>query len=138
MLCKMKNQAHYRIDPIDRPFRFSWDFCVVWALLATPTFLLTRHMGFGPWYSYVGLLILLSLFSAFVLYGPVLLARQVFRSGSRGRLVARALLAILLVAVLLFGGLYFSGLYTESRARVMASFFIIAATLFLSWRTERK
>jgi hypothetical protein len=96
------------MQPVDKPFRFTWDFCVVWALLVVPTFLLTRHSDFvSPWYSYAGVLILLPLFAAFGLYGPVLLVRQIFRSGSRGWFVARMFFAILLVAVLLFGGLFF-------------------------------
>ena len=126
------------MEPIDRPFRFTFDFCVVWALLVLPTFLLTRHMNFRPWYSYAGILILLSLFAAFVLYGPVLLVRQIIRSGTRGWFVVRIFLAILLVAVLLFGVLYFSGFYSESRARILAYFFAAAATVFLSWRTEQR
>lgn len=126
------------MQPIDRPFRFTWDFCVVWAILVVPTFLLTRHLDFHPWYSYAGILILSPLFAAFILYGPVLLVRQVFRSGSRGGFVARLFFAILLVAVLLFGGLFLSGFYTESRARILAFFFAAAATMFLSWRTEQR
>lgn len=125
------------MQTIDRPFRFTSDFCVVWALLVVPTFLLTHRSDFGPWYSYAGILILLPLFAAFVLYGPVLLVRQVIRSGSRGWFVARMFLAILLVAVLLFGGLFLSGFYTESRARILAFVFAAAATMFLSWRSER-
>lgn len=126
------------MEPIDRPFRLTWDFCIAWALLVVPAFLLTRHMDFSPWYSYACLLILLPLFAAFVLYGPVLLARQIFRSGARGSYIARVFLAILLVAVLLFGGLYFSGFYTEGRAQIPAFFFMATATLFLSWRTEKR
>ena len=126
------------MQPIDKPFRFTWDFCVVWALLVVPVFLLTRHMDFHPWYSYAAILILLPLFSALVLYGPVLLVRQIFHSGSRGWFVARMFLAMLLVAVLLFGGLFLSGFYTESRARFLAFIFAATATIFLSWRTEQK
>jgi hypothetical protein len=125
------------MQPVDKPFRFTGDFCVVWALLVVPTFLLTRHSDFvSPWYSYASVLILLPLFAAFALYGPVLLVRQIFRSGSRGWFVARMFFAILLVAVLLFGGLFLSGYYTEGRARILAFFFAAAATMFLSWRTE--
>src|SRR6516164_66905 len=126
------------MEPIDRPFHFTWDFCVVWALLVVPTFLLTRHLDFQPWYSYAGILILLPLFAAFALYGPVLLIHQIIRSGYRGRFVARRFFATLLVAALLFVGLRLSGFYTESRASILAFFFVGAATLFLSWRPEEK
>ena len=83
------------MQSIDRPFRFTWDFVVVWALLVVPAFLLTRRSDFGPWYSYCGILILLPLFAAFVLYGPVLLARQIICSDSRGWFVARLFISII-------------------------------------------
>ena len=124
------------MQPVDRPFRFSWDFCAVWALLAVPTFLLTRHMDLGPWYSYCGCIILVSLFATFVLYGPVLLSRQIVRSGTHGWFVLRVLISILLVGVLLFVGLLVSGFYSRSNARILAFFFVAAATVYLHWRTD--
>ena len=125
------------MQAIDRPFRFGWDFCVVWALLVVPVFFLTRSFDAGPWYSEAALLVLVSLFATFVLYGPVLLARQVIHSGARGRFAIRVLLSIVLTAVLLFGGLFFSGAYTESRARILGFIFTAGATAYLSWRLER-
>ena len=122
---------------IDRPFRFTWDFCVVWMLLVVPTFFLTRRHDFGPWYSQASLLIVAPLLATFVLYGPVLLFRQVIRSGARGWFVARVFLSIVFVAALLLGGLLLSGFYTESRARMLAFVFIIAAIVYLHWRQER-
>ena len=121
---------------IDRPFRFTWDFCIVWMLLAVPTFLLTLRHDFGPWYSQAALLVVAPLFATFVLYGPVLLFRQVTRSGSRGRFVARLFLSIVFVAALFLGGLLPSGFYTEGRANIFASVFIIAAIVYLHWRQE--
>jgi len=127
------------MEPIDRPFRLTWDFCIVWALLAAATFLLTRRTDFNnPWYSYAAFLILLPLFATFVLYGPVLLARQIIRSGSRGRFIAQMLLALFLAAVMLFGALYFSGYYTESRAWLLVYLIWPLATVFLSWRMGRR
>ncbi len=125
------------MQAIDRPFRFTRDFCVVWALLVVPAFFVTRRQDVGPWYSEGAFLILVPLFATFVLYGPVLLVRQVIRSGSRGRFVARVLFSIVLAAALLFGGLLLSGIYTESLARILAFVFTIAATVYLSWRLER-
>ena len=92
---------------------------------------------FGPWYSEAAFLILAPLFATFVLYGPVLFARQVVPSGSRGWFVARVFLSIVLAAALLLGGLLASGFYTESRARIIAFVFVVAATVYLSWRLER-
>src|SRR5271168_4969164 len=129
------------MQPIDKPFRFTFDFCIVWALLAVPVFLLARHSDFvSPWYTYAGLLILLSLFAAFVLYGPVLLVRQVTRSGSRGFIVMRIFISLLLVAVLIFGGIVFIRfLHGEpgTFGRVCFCIFVGVATTFLSWRSER-
>jgi len=122
---------------IDRPFRFTWDFCVVWLLLVLPTFVLTRSQDFGPWYSRAAVLILLPMFATFVLYGPVLLVRQVIGSGSRGWLVARVLVSIISVGALLLGGLLLSGFYTQTRARIIAFVFIIVATIYLHWKLER-
>jgi hypothetical protein len=124
------------MQQIDRPFRLTWDFLVVWALLVVPVFLVTHHADLGPWYSYCGILILLPLIATFVLYGPVLLVRQIVRSGSRGWFVARVFLSITLVAVLLFGGLYLSGFYTSSHARILAFLFSAAAVAYLNWRLE--
>jgi hypothetical protein len=124
------------MQPIDRPFRFSWDFCVVWALLAVPTFFFTRRVDIGPWYSHYGCIILISLFATFVLYGPVLLSRQIVRSGSHGGVVLRVLISILLVAVLLFMGLMVSGFYSRGNARILAFFFVVMAIVYLHWRTD--
>src|SRR5258708_4366532 len=100
------------MQPVDRPFRFTLDFVVVWGLLAVPSFCLIRSADVGPWYSEIAVLILLSLFATFVLYGPVLLTRQIFRSGSRGGFIAGVFLSVLGFAVLLFGGLWVLGYYT--------------------------
>ena len=121
---------------IEQPFRFTWDFCIVWILLVVPTFFLTRAHDFGPWYSRAAFLIFVPMFATFVLYGPVLLVRQVVRSGSRGWFVARVFLSIVLVAALVFGGLLLSGSYTQSRARILALAFIITAVVYLHWREE--
>lgn len=125
------------MQAIDRPFLFTRDFCVVWALLVVPAFLLTRSRDVGPWYSEAALLILAPLFAAFVLYGPVLLVRQVIQSGSRGWFVARLFISIVLTASLLLGVLLISGFYTEGRGHIFASAFTSAATGYLSWRLER-
>ena len=125
------------MQTIDRPFRFTLDFCVVWALLTVPAFLLTRRMDIGPWYSDCAFLIVVPLFATFALYGPGLLMRQFVRSGSRGWFVARVFLSVVLVAILLFGGLLVSGFYTESRSRILAFVFMAAATVYLNWRLKR-
>ena len=114
------------------------DFGVVWALLAVPTFFLIRPADIGPWYSETAALILLPLFATFVLYGPVLLARQIICSGSHGWFVARVLLSIVMFALLLFGGLFLSGKYTETGARLLAFVFSAFATAYLHWRLRHE
>jgi len=124
------------MQPIDRPFRFSWDFCVVWAFLTAVTFALTRHSEWAEiGLSYVAILILLPFFATFVLYGPVLLARQIIRSGSRGWFVARVLLSILLAAVLFAAVLFFTG-HADGASSWSASAFV--AILYLHWRLRDK
>jgi hypothetical protein len=124
------------MQPIDRPFRFTRDFIVVWALLAVPVFLLMHRSDFGPWYSFCNILILLPLFAAFVLYGPVLLARQIIRSGSRGWFVACVLISVLLVTALFFVGLYVSG-RGKDVSGIWGGVAACVATIYLSWRLER-
>ena len=108
----------------------------MWALLVVPAFVLTHRSDLGPWYSYCGVLILLPLFATFALYGPVLLARQIIRAGSRGWFVARVFFSVIVVAALLFGGLYISGFYTRGDAGILAFLFTAAATVYLNWRLK--
>jgi hypothetical protein len=126
------------MQPIDRPFRLTLDFLVVWALLAVPAFFLVRRTDVGPWYSQAAALILLPLFATFVLYGPVLLTRQIFRSGSRGLFVARVLLSILMFTICFFAGLWLSGYYTEARAQILAFAFSSLAITYLHWRLRHE
>ena len=129
--------AEPAMEPIDRRFRFSRDFCVVWALLAVPVFFFLRERDVGPWYSEGAFLIVVPLFATFVLYGPVALVRQVIGSGSRGLFVAPVFVSIVVTAALLLCGLLISGFYSESRARAIAFVFTGAATVYLNWRLER-
>jgi hypothetical protein len=124
------------MKPIDRPFRFTWDFCLVWAFLVVLAFLLTRKLDLGPWYSHCTVLILLSLFAAFALYGPILIARQIVRSGAHGRLVLRTLISIILAAVFIFGGLFVLGFCSPGNAQIFAFFFVAIAIVYLHWRTD--
>jgi len=126
------------MQAIDRPFRFTRDFVFVGILLAIPTFFLIRRADVWPWYSQLAALVLLPLFATFVLYGPVLLTRQIFQSGSRGGFVARVFFSILMFAVLFFGGLWVSGYYTESRAQILAFTFSSVATAYLHSRLKHE
>jgi len=125
------------MQPIDRPFRPSWDFFVAWSLLALPTFLMTRQMlSDQPWYSYCALVLVVSLFATIILYGPVLLARLIIRSGSRGWFVARVLISVLLATLLFAAVLVFTGRGDHaSWWSGTASFVAIA---YLHWRLRDK
>ncbi|MGH7950830.1 MAG: hypothetical protein ACREFE_02770 [Limisphaerales bacterium] len=91
------------MKPIDQPFRFTCDFCVVWLILSVPIYFLaqrldTLHTTWSHWI----LTVLLSLLATFVFYGPVLLVRQIVRSGSRGWFVVRVALTIVLAVAIFF------------------------------------
>src|ERR1700733_4377313 len=103
------------MSEIDKPFRFTWDFCLVWAFLAVPIWFVIRHTDFATWYSHGALIVVGSLLATFILYGPVLLLRQIIRSGSRGWFVLRVFLSVIIVTSLLFGVLFISGFWTETR-----------------------
>ena len=120
------------MQPIDRPFRFTLDFAVVWVLLAFPAFFLIRSADIGPWYSKAAMLLLLPLFAAFVIYGPVLLARQIIRSGTRGWFVLRVLLSILVGGTLFAAIMLFTG-HGEHAAYWTGTASLIA-TAYLHWR----
>ena len=121
------------MQPIDRPFRFTWDFCVVWSFLTVITFFLTRRSELAEIrLSYVAILILLPFFATFILYGPVLLALQIVRSDAPGWFVARVLVSILLVAVLIAVIMLFTGRGDHGAWWSGAASF--AAVAYLHWR----
>ena len=118
---------------IDRPFRFSWDFCFVWLVFfGVAWYGIPRSKGA---YSYEHPLksLLFSLVATFLVYGPVLLARQIVRSGSRGRFVGRVLASILFFIVLAGSVFYFIP-YTDARGHLFAFAVAFGATLYLHWR----
>jgi hypothetical protein len=125
------------MQPIDRPFRFTWDFCVVWAFLTVVTLFVTQGSELAQIrVSYFAILILLPFFATFVLYGPVLLARQIIHSGSRGCFVARVLISILLAAVLFAAIMLFTGYGDHGSWWSGAASF--AAIAYLHWRLRNE
>ncbi len=125
------------MQPIDRPFRFTLDFCSVWLVLAVPTYFVTRRWDIQePIWAFCIFVVLLSLFATFCIYGPVMLARQIIHSGSHGWFVARVLLSILLVTGLFFGGLYISG-HGKDVSSIWSGVAAFVATIYLQWRLER-
>jgi hypothetical protein len=126
------------MKPIDQPFRPKWDFFVAWAFLAVATFLLTRQMEQDEgWYAYSAILILLSLFATIIIYGPVLLVRQIIRSDSRGWFVARVALTIVIAASIFFLGFH---LFAPGKEVPVLWIGIISglATFYLNWKINRR
>ena len=126
------------MQPIDRQFRFTLDICIVWVVLLLPSYLLLRHsdMWHARWDDYI-ILTFVSLFATFLIYGPVLLVRQIIRSGSRGWFVARVFLSILLVTILFFVGLYISG-HGRDVSSIWGGLAAYAATFYLHLRTDER
>jgi hypothetical protein len=124
------------MEPIDKPFRFTWDFCFVWILLAAPVaFLVWKCDPLAAIWSHLILLLLLSLFATFVIYGPILLVRQIVGSGSRGLLVFRVFVSTVLVIAL-----FFCALSVFGHGRDIPGFwvFVVAgvSTAYLNWRID--
>jgi hypothetical protein len=123
---------------VDKPFRFTWDFCVVWTLLLVATIYLLPRWGGQSAVEHYGLVFFIALFATFLLYGPVLLVQQVLASGSRGWFVARVFLSVIIVAAIFLGAMYWLGFYTEWRARIFAFFLVACATAYLQSRLDRQ
>jgi len=93
-------------------------------------------MWHARWDDYI-ILTFVSLFATFLIYGPVLLVRQIIRSGSRGWFVARVFLSILLVTILFFVGLYISG-HGRDVSSIWGGLAAYAATFYLHLRTDER
>jgi hypothetical protein len=126
-----------RSHEIDKPFRFTWDFCAIWLVFfAIALYALPTSQG-ARFYEHPLGSLLLSLFATFLIYGPVLLVRQIVRSGSRGWFVGRALLSVLFV-LLASAGIFHFIPYTPSRGHLFAFVAALVATVYLQWRLERE
>jgi hypothetical protein len=90
---------------IDKPFHVSRSFAIVWGCLAASVGVLVFRHYHGMFYEKLIVTTLGSLYATFCLYGPILLARQVVRSGGRGRFVLQILLATLVGLALVIGGI---------------------------------
>ena len=123
------------MQPIDKPFRFTWDFCLVWAALAVAIFFIARRWDLGPWYSRVAFFIVGPFIATFFVYGPVLFVRQIIRSGSRGLFIARVFLTIVLVTALFFSILSFLG-HGKDISAVWALAVAGMATAYLHWKID--
>ena len=114
---------------IDKPFRVTWSFAFIWAGLAAAVggLVFRRHEGW--WIEKLALTLLGSLYAAFCLYGPIVLARQVKRSGGRGWHVLRVLLLIVIGFTFLVGGLEIVGCHAASGELAFVLTFFVFANL---------
>jgi hypothetical protein len=126
-----------RRHEIDRSFRFTWDFCLVWLVFFIVTLYTFPTSKGAHSYEHPLASLLVSLFATFLIYGPVLLVRQVVRSGSRGWFVARVFLSLLLLLFVATGIFYFTG-YTPERGHVFGAIAGFSSIAFLHWRLERR
>jgi hypothetical protein len=128
------------MSEIDNPFKPKGDFFLCWFLLLVPTcFLLEKYDFASEWYSRLALAIGASLLFVFLLYGPVLLFKQVKSSGTRGVLVFHAFLSSLgLVAIAV---IIIYSMDLQSRNETWARLTILGtsaiANFYLIWKARR-
>ena len=125
------------MQPIDRPFRFTRDFCVVWALLAVVIYFVARRWDLGSWYSQAAFFVVVPFIATFFVYGPVLLVRQVMQSGARGWLVARVFITTVLVVALFFAVLHYLR-PGKDIPEIWVALVSTAAVVYLDWRIGRR
>jgi len=122
------------MEPIDQAFRPKWDFFIVWAFLGMATLWLTHEMERDEgWIAYCAIVIFVSLFSTIILYGPVLLARQIIRSGLRGWFVLRVFVSTLLGVILFCVILFVTG-HANNNSQMWSGLVIAGAMTYLHWR----
>jgi membrane-anchored protein YejM (alkaline phosphatase superfamily) len=126
------------MNEIDKPFRFTLDFCLIWGTFTIVVWFLSRQMDLVTWYSHAAFIIVGSLLATFFIYGPVLLVRQAIHSGSRGWFVLRVFISIILVLSLFFTAWFVSGLWTETRGHIAGLILCAVATIYLHWRIDNR
>jgi hypothetical protein len=93
-----------------------------------PTFLLVQKYVAGSyWYSNFALAIIVSLFLDFLLYGPVLLLRQIRSSGTRGYFMLRVVVSVLMFIVIAVAVMYFGNLSSKEEGWARFAILSIAA-----------
>src|SRR5438477_4490826 len=82
------------MNDLEKPFRPTKAFFVCWAILAIGTIFVIRRLPLdSPWYASIALVVVTSLFFAFVFWGPVMLASQAKSSGILPTVLFRQVIA---------------------------------------------
>jgi cation transport ATPase len=121
------------MKPIDAQFRPKIDFFVAWFMIALAAVTFARPWNDGlPWYSTVAWILVVPFILTFFIYGPILLMRQVIRSGSRGWFVLRTFVSISLVAALILGVVFIiSGKKSSDAGHIAAVALVYASITYL-------
>ena len=123
------------MKPIDQQFRPKKDFLVAWFLIAVAMIAFARPWGFDePWYSTVAWILVVPFIGTFFIYGPVMLVRQVVRSGSHGWLVLQTFLSVVLGMALILVVIHFAGLETSSVGSLVPLVLPAVAIIYLNLR----
>jgi len=97
------------ITEVDKPFQISRGFAIIWLCLGVVVGFLVFRQSRDPLYHKLIYTLLGSLYATFCLYGPILFARQVARSGRRGAFVLKVFLAIIASLALVWGSVTIFG-----------------------------
>jgi hypothetical protein len=127
------------MSPIDQEFRPKKDFFVAWFLIAVAAVAIGRPWSFDlPRFSKVAWILVVPFILTFFIYGPVLLARQIIHSGTRGWLVFRTFMAVILGAGLILGVLHLAGLQGSAFAQIVEVGVTAFAIIVLDMRTGKR
>ena len=127
------------MKPIDAQFRPKMDFFVAWFLIALASVTFAQPWNDGlPWFSTVAWILVVPFILTFFIYGPILLMREVIRSGSRGWLVFREFLSITLALVIYTGAVLITGKNSASSGHLSGFALTWIAINYLNRRIGKK
>jgi hypothetical protein len=127
------------MEEIDKPFRPRWDFILVWAILAISIFIYRDKFNDGlPWYSVMAFVIVVPFILTFFVYGPMLLVRQVIKSGSRGRFVLADFFLLLGPAIVICGVLLITGYDRVAKGMVFPLLFFGIFCSLLHYKKQQR
>ena len=133
------NVSIIMMKPIEKQYRFTWDFYILWILIALGIILIAKPWQFDMHIvSKVAVTIGMPFILAIVLHTFIHFIIAIVQSGSYGFLVLYRFLIFLFSMGLIFGVLLITGLYTESRARFFGFVFALLSTFIADYIIKRK